>query len=137
MALEEKKTKTPRKNRAIKIVDGVWGEEISIYIQDYENPEIKITYLRKENDIYENVVKTFIRKDVEDLKIKGFVDWFWVEMAMQSVSKVNEIYQVVQGLLHPSLDHIFYVKNYTKRELRLNPLFQVKLPHPNYKEYKK
>ena len=45
--------------------------------QDYENPEIKITYLRKENDIYWNEIRTFIRKDVEDLKIKSFVDWFF------------------------------------------------------------
>lgn len=118
------------------MADGVSGTEISIYLKDYNSPEVKITFLHLENDIYEDVLKLFIRKDcVGDLDVEDFLNWVAIEMKLQSVEKVNEVYQVVQGMLIPQYNERRHVRNYETRQLNLNPPFQVKLPHPNYKEY--
>lgn len=123
-----------RKSRAIKIVDGVIGDEISLFLKNYANPEVKVTFLRQDKNIYSNYIKLFIRKDIEDKDILEFVNYLKISMKMYGVEKVNEIYQVIENLMDN--ERVCKVKNFNIRHLNLNPLYQVRLPHPNYKEYK-
>lgn len=134
MSLEEKK-KRPSKP---KIEDGVIGEEVSIYLQDYNEPEIKVTFLKKDREIYNKQVRLFIRKDSkENSHIRFFLDWLGIDIQMYAVETVTDLYQCIQGMLVPEYNMHNHVRNFSVRELRLNPLYQVKLPHPNYEEYKK
>lgn len=119
------------------MIDGVVGNEISVYFDDLNEPEIKITYLEHGKDIYCGFLKTFLRKDVENQKVLEFLDWFWIEKKVQSIEKVNDIYQIIQSLLIPDVNVHYHARNFSHRRLVLNPIYQAKLPHPNYEEYKK
>lgn len=136
MDLNEHKEKKTRKKRAFKIENGVEGLEMSIFLKNPYEPEIKITFLHLENDIYKDFVKIFICDGVEtDRDVSFLVNWFMVDKMMWRFEKVNQIYEEVQTLLS-------YVREknekcfFTTRLLNLNPLYQARLPHPKYKEYK-
>jgi hypothetical protein len=135
MNLEEKKKKRVRKT--LKLIDGVVGTEISLFVKNYIEPEIKITFLHLEKKIYEDFVRVFIKEGFEkDEDIIRFVDWFKIENVMWKFEKVNEIYELIYNLMENFRNQNIKMRNFNIRHLNLNPLYQAKLPHPNYKEYK-
>jgi hypothetical protein len=123
------------KRKNPKIVSGVTGTEISLFVRDINKPEIKVTFLHKGNDIFEEWICLFIRKDIEDdSEIRQYLSWLNIEIKMGHIQKVNEVYQTVNDLI--TQYDLLKIRNFNVRHLNLNPAFQVRLPHPNFVEYK-
>ena len=55
-------TKKTRRKRAITLVDGVEGTEISLYTKSLKEPSIKITFLHLDKKIFKDVIKIYFHE---------------------------------------------------------------------------
>jgi len=128
---EQQKEKKARKKRAIKLVDGVGGSEISLYINDLKRADIKITFLQLGNFIYKDVIKIYFHEELlKNFDILNYCNLLNYELLLKKPKKVNEIFQSVQTIFTNS-----QIKNFEIRQLFRNPYFEVTIGSRNYIKY--
>ncbi len=128
---EQQKEKKTRKKRAIKLVDGVGGSEISLYISNLERADIKITFLQLGNYIYKDVIKIYFHDELlKNFDILNYCNLLTYELLLKKPKKVNEIFQTVQNIFASN-----QLRNFEIRKLYRNPYFEVTIPTRNYIKY--
>lgn len=127
--MNEKRT---RKKRAITIDDdGVKGTEVSLFVTNVLEPDIKITFLHHKKKIYKNVVRVFIKEELsDDLDVINYCSLLYMQLIETPVKRVSQIYQTIATLLGG-----LQSKSYDIRHLELSPYFQATIAYKGFTKF--
>ena len=128
---ENTETKKTRRKRAITLVDGVEGTEISLYTKSLKEPSIKIAFLHLDKKIFKDVIKIYFHeKLLTDFDVLNYCNLIYYSIILNKTQKVNEIYQAIQNIFVGK-----QVRNFEIRHLFRNPYFEVTIPSKQFMKY--
>ena len=129
--MNEKRT---RKKRAITIDDdGVKGTEVSLFITNVLEPDIRITFLHLRNKIYKDVVRVFIKEELlGDLDIVNYCVLLYGQLVEGQLKRVAQVYQAIATLIG-----VNQAKSFDIRHLELSPYFQATIAYKGFVKFDK
>jgi hypothetical protein len=120
--------KRSRKKRKIEIDEGVSADTISLYITRLNKPDVKISFLYRNNELYKDFILIYVDKDkIDDLLFIESVNHLYRLLKWYGMSKVNQVYQAISEVFSSKM-----LKDFEVRHLLANPYFQAKHGNVGY-----
>ena len=127
--MSEKKT---RKKRAITIDhEDVSGTELSIFLTDVSEPDIRVSFLQRSKKIYKDVIRLYVRENkLDNFDVLNYCNLLHNQFIAEQPKRINEIYQSVAVVLGDK-----QIKAFDIRHLNVSPYFQVTIAYRGFIKY--
>ncbi|NCU42441.1 MAG: hypothetical protein EOM19_07040 [Candidatus Moranbacteria bacterium] len=119
--------------RKIVIEEGVRGEEISIYLTNYDFPTIKVSYLYKKLSIYKDVLKIYFHESMLDnFDVLNWCNLLYYKLTLDKPKRKSEVFQIITQIFSSN-----QIRNLEVTQLDELPYYQVTIARKGYMKYSK
>lgn len=117
--------------RKIVIEEGVRGEEISIYLTNYDFPTIKVSYLYKKLSIYKDVLKIYFHESMLDnFDVLNWCNLLYYKLTLDKPKRKSEVFQIITQIFSSN-----QIRNLEVTQLDELPYYQVTIARKGYMKY--